>query len=294
MRRSVISLLMLGAIGSGTAMLWLTDEARADHRRYRSRSRSSYGFYLGPGGYGFSYGRGYYPYFGGSRFFYYGPGYGYGPWDYGPGYGSYSWAPRTYIYERQVPVNVNPNEGREGSYLGRAQGAFRDGDYDQALRLAQHAAVDNADDGKLFLFLSQALLASDDYRGSADAAHRAMSLLEPKDWGYVVENFRRYYKNADYVEQILRLEKFVQENPEAAHARFLLGYHYGYLGYSKEAVRELSKAAELESRDELARRLIERFGGQAPARPQPKPRPAPAPPPEPEGQIPDSAKPEST
>jgi hypothetical protein len=37
--------------------------------------------------------------------------------------------------------------------------------------------------------------------------------------------------------------------------RFLLGFHYGYLGYPKEAVRELDKAVELNPKDKLAAEL---------------------------------------
>ena len=37
--------------------------------------------------------------------------------------------------------------------------------------------------------------------------------------------------------------------------RFLLGFHYGYLGYPKEAVRELDKAIEQNPKDKLAGEL---------------------------------------
>jgi hypothetical protein len=41
--------------------------------------------------------------------------------------------------------------------------------------------------------------------------------------------------------------------------RFLVGYHFGYLNYPKQAVRELNKAVELEGRDPAARRLHDIF-----------------------------------
>ena len=46
---------------------------------------------------------------------------------------------------------------------------------------------------------------------------------------------------------------------DAPELRFLLGYHYGYLGYPKEAVRELDKALEMAPQDELARKLRAQF-----------------------------------
>ncbi len=51
--------------------------------------------------------------------------------------------------------------------------------------------------------------------------------------------------------------------------RFLLGYHYGYLGYTKQAVQELDKALDLEPRALGSQKLRDLFARQAglPARP---------------------------
>ena len=70
--------------------------------------------------------------------------------------------------------------------------------------------------------------------------------------------------SAYYTEQLRRLEKFVGEHPDAPYARFLLGYHYGFLGHSKQARTELAQAVKLEEPDELAGRLLAHFGGEAP------------------------------
>ena len=51
----------------------------------------------------------------------------------------------------------------------------------------------------------------------------------------------------------------------AARAGVLRGYQHGFLDHHETAVRDLTKAVELESRDKLAARLIERFGGTPPA-----------------------------
>jgi tetratricopeptide (TPR) repeat protein len=151
-------------------------------------------------------------------------------------------------------------------YQRRAEASFRARDYDQAARLANHAAVEMPRHGKHFLFLSQALFAVGDYRGAAAAAQQGMALADSKGWGDVVKDYRRYYTGTDYGDQLKRLEGFVAKNPDAGYARFLLGYHYGFLGYPAQARRELSKAVELESRDEIATRLLELFGGQWTAR----------------------------
>ncbi len=147
------------------------------------------------------------------------------------------------------------------AYQRRAEAAFRDGDYQTALRQARHALIDRPQDGKLYLLTAQTLLALGDYRSSAAAIHQGVSLLDDKDWGYVVENYDRYYRGRRFVEQIKRLGEYLKANPEAAEVYFVRGYQFGFLGYRDVAVDDLSRAFELEPRDELAARLIERFGG---------------------------------
>ena len=177
-----------------------------------------------------------------------------------------------------APDSVRSAAGttREGlEFQRRAEAEFRAGRYDQAARFANHAVIEMPGNGILFLFVSQTLLANDDHRGAAAAAQRGMSLLDRKEWGHVVKNFRRYYGNGDYVKHVRALEKFVNDNPDVAFARFLLGYHYGFLGHQKEARAQLAQAVAMESRDELAGRLLELFGGSAAPQPQsPTPQPA--------------------
>jgi hypothetical protein len=70
--------------------------------------------------------------------------------------------------------------------------------------------------------------------------------------------------------------------------RFLLGYHFGNLGYPTQAVRELDKAMDLQPQDLGSQKLRDMFASQAglPARPHTAPDQTPgAPPP---GTSPDS------
>jgi tetratricopeptide (TPR) repeat protein len=231
----------------------------------------------GYGGYGHrlygGYGH-YTPYYGYS----YWPGYGhygYGDSGYGSSYGLYGSGLYGHRYSAAYPPtsdsladvssggasNVAPGQ----DYLSLAENAFRAGDYAEAARLANHAVVETPRNGRLFLFVSQALFATGDYQGATAALYQATTLLEPKDWGHVVENFRNYYRNDDYTRQMERLTKFIEDNPNAAYARTLRGYHYGFLGYKGPAGRDLAKAVELEKRDKLAAQLLQRFGGEPPA-----------------------------
>lgn len=268
MRHVRISVLVVTAAAAGLAFLAWPNIVSADDRHRRNKS---YGVYLGPGGIGVSVGRGYgySPYFD----FYYGPRYDYYGYYPGPyGYYNRGFGPGPYYYDIPSVANMyrEVREPKAETFFYRAEAAFRQGNYEEAVRLAQHATVEMPRSGKLFLFLSQSLFAVGNYGGAAEAAHRGMSLLDEKDWGWVVENFRRYYSNTDYVDQVKRLENFVAENPNAGEAHFLLGYHYGFLDYPAEARRELTRARELGSDAGLSARLLARFGGT----PGPAPRPS--------------------
>ena len=79
--------------------------------------------------------------------------------------------------------------------------------------------------------------------------------------GHVVENYSQYYRGNGYVDQMARLNEFIKSNPDAASARFVRGYQFGFLGQTEVAIRDLNRALELESRDQLAAELVSRFGG---------------------------------
>lgn len=153
------------------------------------------------------------------------------------------------------------------TYQMRAEQAFRLRQYEQAVRLARHALVEDGKNGKSYLLLAQALFATGDYQGASDAVHQAVSRLDRTDWGYVVQNFRSYYTTNDYVLQMDRLTRFVRANPDAAHAHFLRGYHFLYLGHKSVAERELEQTLELDPDDELAAELLATLDVSSPAVP---------------------------
>jgi hypothetical protein len=55
------------------------------------------------------------------------------------------------------------------------------------------------------------------------------------------------------------------DKAESPALRFLLGYHYGYLGYPKEAVAELDKTLKLVPQDEVAAKLRAQLAAKLPA-----------------------------
>jgi tetratricopeptide (TPR) repeat protein len=214
------------------------------------------------------------------------------PWYGGYGYSSYNlpyYSSGSYYYGNRAnsvaPAyvqQVQPSLPRQGTakpvttsqglvYQRRAEAAFRAGDFQRAAQLANHALVEMPRDGKLLLFTAQSFLAVGNYRGAAAAIHQAAALLDSDQWGYVVENYRRYYRGRAYIDQMDRLNEYIKKNPTADYAYFLRGYQHGFLGHQKSALRDLNKAVKLESRDQLAAKLIERFGGTSPATNTPNP-----------------------
>lgn len=228
--------------------------------------------YFGHYGYGYGYGHHYSPFYLGL---YYGPGYGYS----GDYYvGSYGYAPSVSRSYDSASLYADPRARQTTAEAGsdwqrRAEASFRSHHYEDAIRYADRAVAEMPRNGKLFLFLSQAHLAVGDYRAAAGAARQGLSLLDPRNWGWMVENFRGFYHDADYVGQMRRLEGYLEDSPRSGDARFLAGYHWSFLGYPAEARRDLSIALEVDPRDEMATRLLERFGGSV-SRSQPRPIPS--------------------
>ena len=100
------------------------------------------------------------------------------------------------------------------------------------------------------------MFAIGEYRGAASVLYQSVELLDREQWGYVVENYRRFYTNADYVEQMKELDAYIKLHPQAGYARLVRGYHYQYLGHKNAARREFTRVLDLERRDELAARLL--------------------------------------
>jgi tetratricopeptide (TPR) repeat protein len=154
--------------------------------------------------------------------------------------------------EQQSPADEFESEAGM-QYLASARDAFRRADYREAARMAGHAAVEMPRNAEVHQFSSLVLFAVAEYRGSATAAHVALSLGTFWDWPTLS---RQYSQPVNYTPQLRALEKYVRENPTAAYAPFLLGYHYLMLGHRKAAERNLAKAVELSPDDKLAARLL--------------------------------------
>jgi uncharacterized protein YjbJ (UPF0337 family)/Flp pilus assembly protein TadD len=231
----------------------------------------------GLGGYGLGYG------LGGLGLDNYGNGgYGYGGY---PSYGYYSGAsayavqgqaaPLSNDVYAEAPIEEAPNDDTPAvpqsqtpqrpaddalDFAGHGELDFAAGRYEGAVRNWKHALVDDPNNGALVLLLAQGLLAVAQYDQAAGATQMAMQMLPQDKWGAVIENYKQLYGNiGDYTNQLRALEKARDAKPADSALRFLLGYHFGYLGHPKQAVRELDKTLELNAKDQGARKVRDVF-----------------------------------
>jgi tetratricopeptide (TPR) repeat protein len=225
-----------------------------------------YGGYSGYGGYGLGYGYGVY---GGLGFlplllgYGYGPGYSnaYGPGVYGNGFANdydYNYPVVTGSVATAPPMPAPTNSGID--YVTQGENNFRAGRYSDALNDFRHALIDEPSNAGAVMLLAQTLFQTGEFTPAAGATEMAMGVLPEDQWGAVVQNYKQLYGNyQDYTDQIKALERARDQNANDPALRFLLGFHFGYLGYPKQAVRELNQAVELEPRDPAARRLHDLF-----------------------------------
>ena len=210
-----------------------------------------YGGYYGYGGYGYGYGYNPYAYY-------------YGPYGYGYNY------PSAYAYpgvQNQPSQPAQPAVKASDSqvFAQKGENDFKAGDYKAAVYAWRHALVDDPQNGVLMMMLAQGLFASGNFNEAAGAVQQAMMLLPEDQWGVVVSNYRELYgKVGDYTTQLRALEKAVKDAPDEAGTRFLLGYHYGFLGYPQQAVKQLDKTLQLQPDDQLAKKLRDQFQAKLP------------------------------
>lgn len=256
---------------------------------------------------GFGYGYGWGGLFG-SLLYGLGGGYGgYGGWGYG-GYGGYAspyygYGSGTGYYSNQlaydsgyygvtnaaavtVPAVTSAQpvqlEGTSTStamagttgFAQQGEAAFKSGDYNGAVYAWKHAIVDDPQNPVVLMMIGQALFATGKYNEAAGATQAAMQALPKDQWDVVVKNYRELYGNGqDYTDQLRALEKAVKDKPDDPAQRFLLGFHYAYLGYPQQAVEQLDKALRIAPRDEAAKQLRTEMQNKLP-----KPITPPAPP----------------
>ena len=152
------------------------------------------------------------------------------------------------------------------TYGAVGETSFKGGDFKGAARAWQHGLVDDPNNGVLALMLGQSLFATEQFSEAAGTTQFGMQILPQDQWNVVVKNFRELYGKVDeYTNQLRALEKAVKDKPDEPALRFLLGYHYGFLGYPADATKQLEKCLALAPQDEMAQKLLNVFTGKQPA-----------------------------
>lgn len=160
-------------------------------------------------------------------------------------------------------------------FAARGDADFKAARYQQAIVDWRHALVDDPKNGGIVLLLAQALFATGQYDEAAGAVQHAISTLPQDKWGLVVAKYKDLYGNyGDYTNELKALERARDAQPESPAIRFLLGYHFGFLGYPKQAVHELDKAIELMPKEEVAHKLRDHFQAQIKDSPPQPPTPS--------------------
>ena len=212
--------------------------------------RSAWYPYYGSGyGYGSTYGYGGYPYYGYSS--YASPTYGYA-------YSANYAPPATVTAAPAVPADqpAPANDIDPTDFAAKGEAAFQAGNYEMAAREFRHALVDDPGNPGVLMLMAQTAFALGQYDEAAGATQMAMRILPQDKWGEVIVNRQQLYGNSgDYNTQLSRLEKARSDRVDDPAVRFLLGFHYFYLGRTQESLVELDQALKIEPKDPFAGEL---------------------------------------
>jgi tetratricopeptide (TPR) repeat protein len=150
----------------------------------------------------------------------------------------------------------NVDDLTAADFAAQGETNFKAAKYEAAARDFRHALVDDPTNGGVLMLLGQTFFALGQYNDAAGSTELAMKLLPQEKWSAVVSNYQQLYGKAqDYTDQLRALEKARNEHADDPALRLLLGFHYHYLGYSKQALSELDKTLQLEPKDPMARQL---------------------------------------
>jgi tetratricopeptide (TPR) repeat protein len=188
-------------------------------------------------------------------------------------YSDYGGTPYPYLENRTIPrqsnaavqpprqTNPTADNVQGKQYLDEALQSFRAGNYQNAMRMAEHAIVDSPRDTEAHEIVSLAAFANRDYRTAATEARAVADLGGVPSWNQVYA----IYQNVDaYTLQLRSLEDYVRAYPQSADGQFLLGIQYMTTGHANDAHEHLAKAAELTPKDKIVQNLIEVAGGETP------------------------------
>jgi tetratricopeptide (TPR) repeat protein len=165
---------------------------------------------------------------------------------------------RIRVIDRTPSLPLSPDLGAFTKEVFRQQCelAFSRAQYDQAVRFAHHALIEDSNDGRLHLLLSHSFFASGEYQGAAHSLVQGLGLLDQKDWGHFLVAGSRFYATGEHARRLRHLDAFIRSNSRNAHAYLLRGYHRLFSGESTAAQVDLESAILLNPELHFAKQLL--------------------------------------
>ncbi len=204
-------------------------------------------------------------------------GWGLNPYSYGWGYSSYSnpfyaaqatpfigqpaiapsaIALTSYDYTRPLDTTALPVDEAAVqpalTDLDAAREAFRNGDYGQALTLADRSIKAIPNDANAHEFRAVTLFALGLYKEAATVLYTVLTAGPGWDWTTLIS---LYPGVEPYTDQLRNLEKSSTEHPTDTSSRFVLGYLYTCQGAADAATKQYGELAKLLPNDQLVLRL---------------------------------------
>jgi tetratricopeptide (TPR) repeat protein len=153
----------------------------------------------------------------------------------------------------------------------QARSAFGQGDYKQALELANQALRSMPSDATLHEFRALCLFALGRYREAAATLNPVLAVGPGWDWTTMAS----LYPDVEvYTAQLRKLEQYVKANPAASDARFVLAYHYLTTTNVDAAAKQLEHVVKSMPNDAVARQLYDMLAYKPSGEAKPKAEPA--------------------
>jgi tetratricopeptide (TPR) repeat protein len=153
-----------------------------------------------------------------------------------------------------APADAAQPADPNASPAGQARQAFQNGDYPNAVQLAQQALGQSPNDPNLHQFLALGLFAQGKYEQAAAPLYAVLAVGPGWDWTTLISN---YADAGAYTEQLRALEAFVRANPRSAQARFVQAYHYICEGHGQAAIGPLKAVLAIQPNDGVSAQLLD-------------------------------------
>jgi len=164
--------------------------------------------------------------------------------------------PLAALAAQSAPVNeaaANQAAVSSAGLVDASRDAFKRQDYLSALTLADRAVALLPSDSAIHEYRALVLFALGKYADAAAALNSILASGPGWDWSTMVH---LYDSQQTYTGQLRKLEAFITANPNAADARFVLGYQYLVCGHLGSAATEFEAVTRLQPADSVAKQLL--------------------------------------